>query len=390
MAPTVQLELERGKHGMYYTPFPVMAMAAGSDGNTFLVAGGGGAGNVKEVPNLVFAVEFDEETQTAKTIATLNTGKKVIVSMWFSPTAGVWLASAQTGCKILSLDKSKGSIVELCEWASEEEGKEPEQNFARMSPDGKLVLTGGSDGRVKLWDLPSPLGSKPPSLHCNCGGDKLKEVLDGDFSADGSSMAVCDAGGACYVWSVDSAEESGSKITFPTPKAPVKGGVYIKLVRFCTLEGSTALILAANGGRGPGLLAICKAADGSPIAQVVADEAPLKSLLLDPTGSRLLVGITAGSKAVYSFPQLRCLKKTKALHELPAMEVIPLGEGTIVSGSGDRSLHFLDMRSRGGGLGGMCCWCLYLLIFVAVLLMLGQIGLKGAALQQGTSPEGEL
>merc|ERR1712087_630184 len=93
-----------------------------------------------------------------------------------------------------------------------------------------------------------------------------------------------------------------------------------------------------------------------------------------------------GGKAVHALPSLKCIKKLKQVSTLPPESVAFLGSGTCVSGSGDNSVHLLNFRRGSGGGTGSCCWCLFLTVYFLILVfMLLRIGLKGAALGQGSA-----
>jgi len=310
-------------------------------------------------------------------VAALNTGKSLVVHLSYSPVANLWLASSRNGCKILSLSVEENTITELCEWVTEESGKEPEQNLARYSPDASMIVTGGTDGQVLVWKAQKP--PAVPVLHRKCG-TKGKEILDADFSPDGKYVAACDGAGTCRVWELAKEEpEDGTVITYASPA--VKGKVFIKLCRFWSdASGKTTLILGANGGRGPALVGLFSI-DGTKLKEVNMDKQPIKSIAVDPNNGRFVVGLMSGAKSVYTCPGLSCIKKTKELHSLPAQAVAFLGEGTAVSGSGDRDLHLLNFK---GGSGSVLCYLFVLLLaLMAVAAMVLRIGVKGASLGQG-------
>jgi len=369
-----------GKGGTYYVPFPVLALAS-NGGEIFCTAGGGGSTANKEVPNVVHAQSYREETGKLSTVAALNTGKSLVVSLTHCPANDLWLASSRNGTKVLSLNLAQNTITELCEWPTESEGKEPEQNVARFSPDASLIVTGGTDGLVKVWKA-----EKPPALPVlmrTCG-TKTKEILDVDFSPDSKFVAACDGAGGCRFWEVAKEDpEDGVVINYTS--SAVKGKVFIKLVRFLPTEsGKVTLVLGASGPRGPALVGLF-GPDGTKLKEVNVDKQPIKSMALDSSNTRLVVGLMCGAKAVYTCPGLKLIKKTKELHSLPAQGVAFVGEGTAVSGSGDRDLHLLNMK--GGGGSPFCYFFILLFALIAIGFMVFRIADKGAALGQG---KGEL
>lgn len=368
-----------GKSGQFYVPFPVLAVASSGD-DVFLAAGGGGSTAQKEVPNVVHAMTYSEATGKLSTIAALNTVKSVCVHLSYSPKLDLWLASLKQGCKILRLSKEENTLTDLCEWQSEEAGKEPEQNFAKYSPDGSLIVTGGTDGFVKVWAAEKP--PAVPVLKRICG-NKQSEILDADFSADSKFVAACDGSGVCRVWEIAKEDPvDGTVITWSSKKVPGNNKAFIKLVRFVpSTDRPLTLLMGANGGRGPGMIGLF-AADGTKLTEVLTDKMPIKSLAFDTDFSNLCVGLMSGAKVIYSYPGLKVKKKTKELHSLPCMMVCLTGEGTAISGSGDRDLHLLSTKGGGGGSPIMYVFVLLsLLIFVAFMVF--RIGIKGAALGQG-------
>lgn len=366
-----------GKGGTFYVPFPVLGLA--SDGRQiFLTAGGGGSTSNKEVPNVVHALRYIEESGKLNTVAVLNTDKVLVVSLTYCPAADLWLASAKAGCKLLQLDLANNTLKELCgEWITEESGKEPEQNIARFSADATHIVTGGTDGLVKVWKAQK--APAPPQLKRVCG-KRAKEILDADFSPDGSLVAACDGGGDCRLWELEKeGPEDGLVISYSSPG--VKGKVFIKLVRFVASEGGTVLALGANGARGPALVGLYST-EGRKLKEVMVDKQPIKSMDVDRSQSRLLIGLMSGAKTILTCPGLSRIQKTQELHSLPAQSVAFLADGVVaVSGSGDRDVHLLRLRA---GFGPSLT---YLFVVFLVLLvgaaMLFRIADKGAQLGQG-------
>merc|ERR1712232_1042865 len=228
----------------------------------------------------------------------LNTGAELVVHISYSPVTKLWLASARTGCKILSLNVDENTLTEVCKLASETEGKEPEQNFAKYSPDASMIVTGGTDGLLKLWKTSG--ASEEPTLQRTCGS-KAKEVLDADFSPDGLHVAACDGSGNCRLWEVAKDEPvDGKLVTFTSSK--VGGKAAIKLVRFLpSTEGKLAVMLGASGTQRKMQSALIGmfSLDGDKLAEVVVDKLPIKSLALSTDNGRLVVGLMSGAKSVH-------------------------------------------------------------------------------------------
>jgi len=368
-----------GKGTTYYVPYPVLALA-GNGNDIFLTAGGGGATSVKEVPNQVHVHQYVEATGKLSTIAALNTGTNLVVGISYGVVANLWLASSRTGCKILSLDVQGNSLTQLCEFQTESEGKEPEQNFALYSADGTLIVTGGTDGIVKLWNAGDP--GTVPTLFGNFGS-KTKEILDASFSEDRSYLAACDGTGSCRVWEIAKQQENpeGTLITYESKKT--KGKALIKLVRFLTHRTSPTLMLAANGitrKMNYGVIGFASLT-GELLTEVAVDDGPLKSVAISWNEQCLCVGTMSGKKVTLKLPELKKLQKTKELHSLPAQCVVFLGRSTAVSVSGDRDVHLLTVKDGSGSSFGV--FVQITMVLIVMMYMLYRIGSIGALVEQG-------
>ncbi|CAJ1340639.1 unnamed protein product [Effrenium voratum] len=366
--------MKEGKNGTFYPPFPVLGMA--SDGSVFVSCGGGGEKAAKEVPNVVQAHRYDEQTGQMSTIASLDTGKSVVVALTFAGGA-LWLGSSGAGCKVLTLSVEKNTIMQLCEWTSEVEGKGPSQNISRLSPSGEIVACGGTDGVVRMYEA-GKLDCEPPLKH-KCA--KNDEVLDLDFSPDSKVLASCDRTGCARLWDPATGEQTKC-IDFKHAGTSVA----IRMLRYLPpQEGQQQFIAAMSAPRGPACLALYNG-DGSVVKQAKLDEKPLTAIALDTSAQMVAVNFVTGGKRVYSVPALRCLKKIENVHDLPAPCAAFVG-CTAVSGSGDRSIHLLSCKKGSSGGGFTCGSCLYLLLLVLVMaivaFLLMRIGMKGAILSEG-------
>jgi len=391
MAAPAQLQAGRSGSDTYYTPFPVLGLAS-NGGQIILTSGGGGAAAAKEVPNSVQVHRYDEATGKLNTIAALNTEKQVVHHISFSPTNGLWLASARGSCRVLELSESANTLTQVLEWTSDTEGKDVSQNFARWSPSGELTVTGGTDGVLRVWSMQKPPAA--PLLKHSCekimipstglgGGMKASEILDGDFSPDSLLLASCDKSGECRVWDVATGAQKTS-FKFEAGQ-PANNPMMVKLVRFPAASPPPAvptLVVCASGARGPSYIGLF-GADGTPLAKVKIDKLPVTSLALDSSGKFAGVNIVSGVKCVYSLPGLRKVVRSKEVHELPAPGNAMLGQGTLVSGSGDYALHFLRFGAGGGG-GMSFLYVLFILMtIVGTLFMIVHIGMKEASLSKG-------
>lgn len=104
---------------------------------------------------------------------------------------------------------------------------EPIQRVVRISPSGKLMATGGTDGHVRVWSFPKMLQHNDIDAH-------TKEIDDLDFSPDNKHLVSIAKDGHGIVWHVSTAKEH-HKLGWQGPE----GAKYLyKRCRYGTIEGN--------------------------------------------------------------------------------------------------------------------------------------------------------
>eukprot|EP00931_Biecheleriopsis_adriatica_P115335 TRINITY_DN91141_c0_g1_i1.p1 TRINITY_DN91141_c0_g1~~TRINITY_DN91141_c0_g1_i1.p1 ORF type:complete len:475 (-),score=68.97 TRINITY_DN91141_c0_g1_i1:114-1538(-) len=327
------LQLPGGKHGTYYTSFPILALAS-DGGQLFLTAGGGGRSAYREVPNMVESHRYDKVNGKLLPIASLSTGSSVVHYLAYSQSLSLWLACVGSCCRVLELFEEQNALTELCEWDCQQEGGEPQLNVAKWSCTGRLVATGGTDGIVRIWSVIDPQES--PTLERAC--TQTGEIYDLDFSLDETHLASCDRSGACRLWNVTTGDEVlHIQYDAADPAIVAKG------VRFVADCDGASLLLAATGPHGPSRLGLF-GIDGTRVKDQMVHTSPLSGFDVDGSRRWACVSLVTGSKAVYALPDLQQVKKVGSVHELPGFAVTFLGTATAVTGSGDRSIHVLNFQ----------------------------------------------
>ena len=181
--------------------------------------------------------------------------------------------------------------------------EEPLQRIVRISLNGKLMATGGTDGHVRLWKFPQLHKLHDLDVHS-------KEIDDIDFSPDGALIASIAKDGKTILWNVN----NGLKLKELTWTPPSGLKYMYKRCRFRKLEESkskTQLFTLSNAvvGKNPSFLQLWDIDSGS-IIKAVPYKETLSALAVSDDGKFVAVGtMFSGSVDIFVAFSLR-----RALH----------------------------------------------------------------------------
>ncbi|XP_066589159.1 guanine nucleotide-exchange factor SEC12 [Prorops nasuta] len=201
---------------------------------------------------------------------------------------------------------------------------EPLQRVVRVSQDGKLMATGGTDGHVRLWKFPQMLKEHDLALH-------EKEIDDIDFSPGYSLLASIAKDGKLYIWNV----RDGSKVNELTWTPPNGAKSMYKRCRFKRSEERKAkeeLFVLSNStlGKLSSFLQLWDVESNSIVKSVPYKET-LSALAVSDDGKFVAVGtMFSGSVDIYVAFSL-----SKALH-------VPSAHSMFITG-----LEFLPSKLDG-------------------------------------------
>lgn len=344
--------------------------------------------SAKEVPNVVQAFLYDEASGGLKTVASLSTDKEVVVGLSYAKGTDQYLASAAGNTRVLKYDADTHALTELCQFTTERDGKEPTQNVAQGSPAGDIIATGGTDGVIKLHRVANKAQEPTLAIECRVDpplSDKEKEVLELDFSADGTQLLSVDRSGCCRVWNAATGSQT-TCIKYDVPGAPVPiGGWLIRQAKFVPRidDAAPAIVVGASGMRGPCYIATYSV-DGKRLREILLGKMPLRSLCVSPGADMCAICLSNGEKRVYSLPRLKLMKQMKDAHDMPAPVLAFLGDATVVSASGDYTIHLMKYGAGDSGSSMLTCVAIIFAIMLTLIYLLMRIGIKGAVLQQGS------
>ncbi|XP_017133224.1 prolactin regulatory element-binding protein [Drosophila elegans] len=174
-------------------------------------------------------------------------------------------------------------------------GAEPLQRVVRISGNGRLMATGGTDGKLRVWTFPQMTLAGELAAHS-------KEIDDLDFSPDSKYIASISKDAQGLVWDLGSGQLQ-HKLQWKTPE----GAKYLfKRCRYGTVEAQKdhyRLFTIANPlgkvGRQRGFLQHWDCASGQ-LRQSVAIDESLSSLAVRDDGRFVAVGtMFSGSVSMY-------------------------------------------------------------------------------------------
>lgn len=172
---------------------------------------------------------------------------------------------------------------------------DPLQRVVRISPNGKLMATGGTDGVIRVWKFPRMTKLMEFKKH-------TKEVDDLDFSPDSKKLVSIAKDGLGVIWDVEK-EKEWKKLNFNPPE----GIKYLfKRCRFGIYEGKVGksrLFTIANPfgkvGKQRGYLQAWDPDTGELSNSISVDES-LASLAVRDDGRFVAIGsMFSGSVSIY-------------------------------------------------------------------------------------------
>lgn len=217
---------------------------------------------------------------------------------------------------------------------------EPYQKVVRISPDGRVMATGGDDGVVRVWTFPD---LNP--VHENRAHDK--EIDDLDFSPDNTKIASISKDRRALVWDVKKGKKHAEMGW--DPSGGKKGGLKyaFKRIRFAKVEGDPkkykvfTIVNPVGASKPPSYLQRWNAKSWTVEQQVSADGA-LSALAVSDNGNFVATGsMFDGTVEVYVAFSLAKVKRVDKSHStfITGLEFLPCGEESdAVRGFSDASV----------------------------------------------------
>jgi WD40 repeat protein len=242
-----------------------------------------------------------------------------IVSASFSPD-GKYIITAGSDSSIIIWNADRLTIYRTLT------GLKARPNVALISADNKYVLAGGKDNIVSMWDI----GVMPPAIVKTFEGHK-GQIKSIDISRDGKYLASGSADGTIRIWDM-----AGTNLVYEL-KDHKKD---VNSVRFSP-DGNTL----ASGGA-DGVLILWNMDKGSMIISQPAHKGWIRDVVFSPDGNLLA---TCGDDKLINIWQMPYLKKTGILegHKdwVQSIDFSPDGKN-LISGARDRLIILWDVATQ--------------------------------------------
>jgi len=189
-----------------------------------------------------------------------------------------------------------------------------------VSPDGRRVLSGGSDGTLLLWDLESGLEFGQLEGHTS----ELRSLA---FSPDGENALSGDRDGTIRLWDLAAGRE----------RSRFDGGIGTIYALAFSPDGSRALA----GGQ----LLLWDVESGKTLQRLAGHASPVMALAFSPDGKRALSGDVEGGIRLWDLESGETVR-TLSGHEWYVSSIAFFPDGSrAVSGCGDNTVRVWDLAS---------------------------------------------
>ncbi|XP_049850664.1 uncharacterized protein LOC126323715 [Schistocerca gregaria] len=162
-----------------------------------LFVSGGGGPSAAGVPNRLVECRMDKDRVRIRVEAVYDTGESPIMSMAYHPSEDRLACGVDDVCHVYAVTRD-GLEWEKKVVTSLEDGEY--QKCVRFKPDGRDMVTSGTDGMVKIWPLQDNGVKRTINAHKCAETDWDKETIDLDVT---NKVVLTVTKNACKVYKYD-------------------------------------------------------------------------------------------------------------------------------------------------------------------------------------------
>lgn len=350
-----------------------------------ILVGGGGGSSKTGVANgfEIFELSHDGIQFVAEEVTRYETGSSVVMNCAsHSNTKKSWIVAGQEGhCQLYAVTskivaaensapkdgvkqrkKNDGSknheriekieetskckklqlLIKPSDTVQTDFGKEESlQRVVRISPNGKFMATGGTDGHIRLWTFPNLT-----TIHDMPGHEK--EIDDIDFSPDGQLLATVAKDGRAILWKVSTGTKD-KELTWNSA-----GGKYLyKRCRFkCSKEEKSQQLFALSNavvGKNSSFLQLWDT-DQAVLSKSLAYNETLSALAVSDDGKFVAVGtMFSGSVDILIAFSLQRVLRVPGVHSMfvTGLEFLPTKlDGPAVTSNSEAAVVSISVDNK--------------------------------------------
>ncbi|XP_050441856.1 prolactin regulatory element-binding protein [Adelges cooleyi] len=240
---------------------------------------------------------------------------------------------------------------------------EPLQRIVKVNSSGNIMVTGGTDGCIRLWNFPIKEDNNPEPLKVFTG--HTKEIDDIDISSDGASIASVAKDGQAFHW--NTVTNTKSNLLHPTNKKQI-----FKRCRFGIINDKPTynIYTIANGPNQKSFLQRWSY-DNKIIYEFQFAE-PTSALAVREDGLYIAVGtMFSGSVSIHEAYDLKMIYSVKQAHamfvtglEFLNKDFVPETKAAVLSISVDNRICFHNVPCK----TLVSFWKLFIIIHFILLL----------------------
>lgn len=226
---------------------------------------------------------------------------------------------------------------------------EPLQRIVRVSPSGRIMATGGTDGRIRIWKFPELIKFHDLEAH-------TKEIDDIDFNSTGDLLVSIAKDGKAYIWDLKDVSDINCKIKKRelTWNPSVSTKYLYKRCRFRDPEESvlkSQLLTLSNStvGKNPSFLQLWDVDSGVIIKSVPFQET-LSALAVSDNGRFVAVGtMFSGSVDMFIAFSLQKVLHIPGAHSMfvTGLEFLPTKhDGPTITSNSEAAVVSISVDNR--------------------------------------------